>query len=246
MVDPAVQLLHKLSIRGVNGPEKLLKVIKVSYACINLDNCSLPWFQNPITDHLPINTVKLSTSRVQIRGVTQSIDDRSVSLALSGDSPTIRLSRYLPKLPETHSIAVFIGAMARGKDDFADGVVDDKISISDYPLSASVACGKVRKLSQIHRESCIDQITTVLLRSRRTVGHCLTDDTSSTLQVLFSISFSPIRDLTVPLTAFQPHCIHTTRPFVSTMLRLCDSTRNMGVLDVSLYHDWLDTCIMIH
>lgn len=26
----AVQLLHKLSIRGVNGPEKLLKVIKVS------------------------------------------------------------------------------------------------------------------------------------------------------------------------------------------------------------------------
>lgn len=33
--------------------------------------------------------------------------------------------------------------MARGKDDFADGVVDEKISISDYPLSASVACGKV-------------------------------------------------------------------------------------------------------
>ena len=26
----SVQLLHKLSIRGVNGPEKLLKVIKVS------------------------------------------------------------------------------------------------------------------------------------------------------------------------------------------------------------------------
>jgi hypothetical protein len=25
----AVQLLHKLSIRGVNGPEKLLKVVKV-------------------------------------------------------------------------------------------------------------------------------------------------------------------------------------------------------------------------
>jgi rRNA small subunit pseudouridine methyltransferase Nep1 len=39
-----VQLLHKLSIRGVNGPEKLLKVIK-----------------NPITDHLPPNTIKLSS-----------------------------------------------------------------------------------------------------------------------------------------------------------------------------------------
>lgn len=32
--------------------------------------------------------------------------------------------------------------MARGKDDFADGYVDEKIGISDYPLSASVACGK--------------------------------------------------------------------------------------------------------
>lgn len=99
-----VQLLHKLSIRGVNGPEKLLKVIK-----------------NPVTDHLPVNTIKLT---------------------LSGDAPTIRLSKYLPTLPETHSVAVFVGAMARGRDDFADHVVDEKISISDYPLSASVACGK--------------------------------------------------------------------------------------------------------
>ncbi|CCM03234.1 uncharacterized protein FIBRA_05359 [Fibroporia radiculosa] len=100
-----VQLLHKLSIRGVNGPEKLLKVIK-----------------NPVTDHLPVNTIKLT---------------------LSGDAPTMRLSKFLPTLPETHSIAVFVGAMARGKDDFADGIVDQKISISDYPLSASVACGKI-------------------------------------------------------------------------------------------------------
>jgi len=34
--------------------------------------------------------------------------------------------------------------MARGRDDFADHIVDEKIGISDYPLSASVACGKVR------------------------------------------------------------------------------------------------------
>jgi len=99
-----VQLLHRLSIRGVNGPEKLLKVIK-----------------NPITDHLPVNTHKIT---------------------LSGDSQTVRLSRYLPTVPETHHIAVFVGAMARGRDDFADHIVDEKISISDYPLSASVACGK--------------------------------------------------------------------------------------------------------
>jgi rRNA small subunit pseudouridine methyltransferase Nep1 len=99
-----VQLLHKLSIRGVNGPEKLLKVIK-----------------NPVVDHLPPNTIKLT---------------------LSGDAPTQRLSRYLPTLPTTHNIAVFVGAMARGKDDFADAYVDEKSGISEYPLSASVACGK--------------------------------------------------------------------------------------------------------
>lgn len=101
-----VQLLHKLFIRGVNGPEKLLKVIK-----------------NPVTEHFPPNTYKLT---------------------LSSDAPTVRLSQFLPKLPEEHSIAVFVGAMARGRDDFADAVVDEKISISNYGLSASVACGKVR------------------------------------------------------------------------------------------------------
>ncbi|QRW01644.1 ribosomal RNA small subunit methyltransferase mra1 [Ceratobasidium sp. AG-Ba] len=99
-----VQLLHRLSIRGVNGSEKLLKVIK-----------------NPVTDHFPSNTYKIT---------------------LSGDSQTVKLSKYLPTLPETHSIAVFVGAMARGKDDFADSIVDEKISISEYALSASVACGK--------------------------------------------------------------------------------------------------------
>ncbi|CCO31684.1 putative ribosomal RNA small subunit methyltransferase mra1 [Rhizoctonia solani AG-1 IB] len=99
-----VQLLHRLSIRGVNGSEKLLKVIK-----------------NPVTDHFPANTYKIT---------------------LSGDAETVKLSKYLPTLPETHSIAVFVGAMARGKDDFADTIVDEKISISDYALSASVACGK--------------------------------------------------------------------------------------------------------
>ena len=73
-----------------------------------------------------------------------------ISPALSGDAPTVRLSKYLATLPETHSIAIFVGAMARGRDDFADHVVDEKISISDYPLSASVACGKVRPLDLKH------------------------------------------------------------------------------------------------
>lgn len=99
-----VQLLHKLSIRGVQGSEKLLRVIK-----------------NPVTDHFPTNTIKLT---------------------LSADAPTVRLSKFLPTLPETHSVAVFVGAMARGPDNFADQWVDQKISISEYSLSASVACGK--------------------------------------------------------------------------------------------------------
>lgn len=35
--------------------------------------------------------------------------------------------------------------MARGADTFADEWIDDKIGVSEYPLSASVACGKVRR-----------------------------------------------------------------------------------------------------
>lgn len=44
-----VQLLHKLSIRATNGPDKLLKVIK-----------------NPITDHLPPNVKKIGMSVVVV------------------------------------------------------------------------------------------------------------------------------------------------------------------------------------
>lgn len=99
-----VQLLHKLSIRSVKGSEKLLRVIR-----------------NPITDHFPPNTHKIT---------------------LSFDAPVQRLSSYLPTVPKDHTLAVFVGAMAHGKDSFADDVVDEKISISEYSLSASVACGK--------------------------------------------------------------------------------------------------------
>lgn len=92
-------------------------------------------------DHLPPNTIKLS-KRAFYPNPTLVLN--GICLALSGDAPTRRLSKYLPTLPTTHNIAVFVGAMARGRDDFADAYIDEKISISDYPLSASVACGKVR------------------------------------------------------------------------------------------------------
>lgn len=59
--------------------------------------------------------------------------------------------------------------MARGRDDFADAYVDEKIGISEYPLSASVACGKVCANKSI-RWNLIPIVLTVLLRIRRTLG----------------------------------------------------------------------------
>lgn len=78
----------------------------------------------------------------------------SLSTALSGDAPIQKLSKYLPTLPTTHNIAVFVGAMARGRDDFADAYVDEKIGISEYPLSASVACGKARLVAHLILGPC--------------------------------------------------------------------------------------------
>uniref|UniRef100_A0A2K5K969 Ribosomal RNA small subunit methyltransferase NEP1 n=1 Tax=Colobus angolensis palliatus TaxID=336983 RepID=A0A2K5K969_COLAP len=40
-----VQLLHKLSVRAADGPQKLLKVIK-----------------NPVSDHFPVGCMKVGTS----------------------------------------------------------------------------------------------------------------------------------------------------------------------------------------
>ncbi|KAI9215833.1 Alpha/beta knot methyltransferase [Blastocladiella britannica] len=100
-----VQLLHKLSVKSVNGEERLLKVIK-----------------NPISDHLPSNCTKI---------------------CFSYDAQTVKLNDYVHSLPEDKSLCVFIGAMAHGEDNFADEFVDSKIGVSEYPLSASVACGKL-------------------------------------------------------------------------------------------------------
>ncbi|KAJ3408382.1 hypothetical protein HDU80_005886 [Chytriomyces hyalinus] len=99
-----VQLLHKLSIRSVAGPEKLLKIIK-----------------NPITDHLPANARKIT---------------------MSSDSAVVKCSDYVKTLPDG-PIVFFIGAMAHGEDNWVDDIVDEKISISEFPLSASVTCGKL-------------------------------------------------------------------------------------------------------
>lgn len=85
----------------------------------------------------------------------------------------MKLSKYLPTLPETHNIAVFVGAMARGKDDFADSVVDEKIAISEYPLSASVACGKVSSSDMCIMCGILTCGCVVLLRAGGSLGHHL-------------------------------------------------------------------------
>ncbi|SPO01307.1 nucleolar essential protein 1 [Cephalotrichum gorgonifer] len=76
---------------------------------------------NPITDHLPPNCRKVT---------------------LSFDAPLVRVRDYIETLGPQESCCVFVGAMARGADTFADELVDEKISISNFSLSASVACSK--------------------------------------------------------------------------------------------------------
>lgn len=77
--------------------------------------------KNPITDHLPIDCRKVT---------------------LSFDAPLVRVRDYVAGLGPQESICVFVGAMAKGKDDFADEFKDESVSISNYSLSASVACSK--------------------------------------------------------------------------------------------------------
>ncbi|ORY87235.1 Nep1-domain-containing protein [Neocallimastix californiae] len=79
--------------------------------------------KNPITDHLPPNC-------------------RKITMSDEVDAP-VRLSEYLPTLPKDQSVAFFIGAIAHGKDNWVDDIIDEKISVSNYALSASVTCGKL-------------------------------------------------------------------------------------------------------
>ncbi|KAG2228606.1 hypothetical protein INT48_003836 [Thamnidium elegans] len=63
-------------------------------------------------------------------------------IALSWNAPQVRLYKYFKDLPEGQPVVVSVGAMAKGPDTFADEYTDEKIGISSFALSASVACGK--------------------------------------------------------------------------------------------------------
>ncbi|KAI1406338.1 Alpha/beta knot methyltransferase [Hypoxylon fuscum] len=94
---------------------------RLSIRSTNSQEKLLRVIQNPITDHLPPNCRKVT---------------------LSFDEETVRVRDYIQALGPKESICVFVGAMAKGADNFADEYVDEKISISQYSLSASVACSK--------------------------------------------------------------------------------------------------------
>jgi rRNA small subunit pseudouridine methyltransferase Nep1 len=94
---------------------------RLSIRSTNSNEKLLRVVQNPITDHLPPNCRKVT---------------------LSFDAPLVRVRDYVQTLGPKESICVFVGAMAKGNDDFADALVDEKIGISNFSLSASVACSK--------------------------------------------------------------------------------------------------------
>ncbi|TQW09534.1 EMG1/NEP1 methyltransferase [Cordyceps javanica] len=94
---------------------------RLSIRSTNSNEKLLRVIQNPITDHLPPNCRKVT---------------------LSFDSSLVRVREYVESVGPKESICVFVGAMAKGADTFADSMVDEKISISNYSLSASVACSK--------------------------------------------------------------------------------------------------------
>jgi len=94
---------------------------RLSIRSVSSQEKLLKVIQNPITDHLPPNCRKVT---------------------LSYDAPLVKCSTYLKGLKDNESICVFVGAMAKGEDNFADLFVDEKIGISNYSLSASVACSK--------------------------------------------------------------------------------------------------------
>ncbi|KAK4518229.1 Phosphatidylinositol:ceramide phosphoinositol transferase (IPC synthase) [Mucor velutinosus] len=75
--------------------------------------------------------------------VVQYLPEGSRKIALSWNAPKVRLREFFTDIPDYTPIVVAVGAMAKGPDSFADEYVTEKIGISSYALSASVACAKV-------------------------------------------------------------------------------------------------------
>eukprot|EP00288_Rhodomonas_lens_P013349 CAMPEP_0177707780 /NCGR_PEP_ID=MMETSP0484_2-20121128/9932_1 /TAXON_ID=354590 /ORGANISM="Rhodomonas lens, Strain RHODO" /LENGTH=261 /DNA_ID=CAMNT_0019219313 /DNA_START=11 /DNA_END=794 /DNA_ORIENTATION=- len=98
-----VQLLHKLKIRAVTGPDTLLKVVK-----------------NPVDQYLPTGARKIGTSKT---------------------GKLVNVNEWVTTLPEGKPVVFVLGALAHGKVEV--DYTEECISVSEFPLSGSVAAGKV-------------------------------------------------------------------------------------------------------
>ncbi|KAI4297524.1 hypothetical protein L6164_037411 [Bauhinia variegata] len=98
------ELLQKFSIKSKGSQGKLLMLI-----------------QNPVTHHLPVNSLKIG---------------------LSFSSPkAVQLRDYVSATNGDENLVFVVGAMAHGKID-AD-YIDDLISVSAYPLSAGTCIRRI-------------------------------------------------------------------------------------------------------
>eukprot|EP01098_Paradermamoeba_levis_P011315 TRINITY_DN4838_c0_g1_i3.p1 TRINITY_DN4838_c0_g1~~TRINITY_DN4838_c0_g1_i3.p1 ORF type:complete len:137 (+),score=50.67 TRINITY_DN4838_c0_g1_i3:128-538(+) len=124
-----VQLLHKMSIRATNGPDKLLSVIK-----------------NPVTDHLPIGCKKIVAEvDAKVVNLVDFVRKETVGEtegeAEDGEGEGEEKEKEKEKDRGVSSIAFIIGAMPHGnlQVDYAD----ERVSFSHYPLSAAAACARL-------------------------------------------------------------------------------------------------------
>ena len=81
--------------------------------------------------------------RVVKNPVSQYLPHDCRKVTLSWEAPVVNMREFVGSLKDGESLCVVVGAMAKGKDDFADDWVDEKIGVSNYSLSASVACSRV-------------------------------------------------------------------------------------------------------
>jgi rRNA small subunit pseudouridine methyltransferase Nep1 len=109
-----LQIQFNSSINSLSGALMVQKSFYKSLRSVpSRSQCSWPDLASCCIEpnHRPPPTQHRQTEYVSHPRVFRALTS---PLALSADVPTVRLSEYLPKLPETHSVAVFVGAMARG------------------------------------------------------------------------------------------------------------------------------------
>ncbi|XP_011027266.1 PREDICTED: ribosomal RNA small subunit methyltransferase nep-1-like [Populus euphratica] len=99
-----LQLLQKLSITAVGNREKLLRVIK-----------------NPVTQYLPLNSLKIGFSH--------------------SSEKLVQMEKYVAGVGDETDLVFVVGAMSHGKIEC--DYVDDFISVSEYPLSAAWCIARV-------------------------------------------------------------------------------------------------------